>query len=234
MTTQTATTTEELVQSCMSLVHHLARQYTSQNSSLSLEDLVSEGYVGLVQASQKFEEGRGVKFSTFATSRIRGAMMDSLRREMPLSRPMAERVAQYASLSEQVSAGTGREPTANEVARSLNLSPAKAVEVMRMRTLRLSSLDAQVDEQHQDIADEEETPEEQVVQTVLHEELRGHVARLTPRDREIIQRIYWLRQKHSQVAIDLGISESRVSQLQTRALGQLRRMLESDEELVAA
>jgi RNA polymerase sigma factor for flagellar operon FliA len=105
---------------------------------------------------------------------------------------------------------------------------------MRMRTLRLSSLDVKVDEQHQDIADEEETPEEQVVQTVLHEELRGHVARLTPRDREIIQRIYWLRQKHSQVASDLGISESRVSQLQTRALGQLRRMLESDEELVAA
>jgi RNA polymerase sigma factor FliA len=227
-------TPEELVRSCMTLVHHLARQYASQNSRISFEDLVSEGYVGLVQAARKFEEGRGVKFSTFATTRIRGAMMDSMRRDRPLSRPMAEKIAQFASLAEQTAASAGREPTQIEVARKLKLSLSKASEVMRMRSLRLTSLDVQADEMHQEVADEEQTPEEQAVQTVLHEELRVHVARLIPRDREIIQRIYWLRQKHSQVADDLGISESRVSQLQTRALGRLREMLDDQDELKAA
>jgi RNA polymerase sigma factor (sigma-70 family) len=55
-----------------------------------------------------------------------------------------------------------------------------------------------------------------------------------PRDREIIQRIYWQRQKHSQVATDLGISESRVSQLQARALARLRCMMQEDTALSAA
>jgi RNA polymerase sigma factor for flagellar operon FliA len=227
-------TPEELVQSCMTLVHHLARQYSSQNASISLEDLVSEGYVGLVQASQKFEAGRGVKFSTFATTRIRGAMMDSMRRDRPLSRPMAEKIAKVASMSEHLAAKAGREPTQAEVARNLQLSPAKAREVMRMRSLRVTSLDAQSEELHHEFADDDDTPEEQAIQTVLKQELRGHVARLMPRDRDIIHRIYWKQQKHSQVADDLGISESRVSQLQTRALGRLREMLTEDDAVKAA
>ena len=227
-------TPEELVESCMTLVHHLARQYSSQNASISREDLVSEGYVGLVQASQKFEAGRGVKFSTFATTRIRGAMMDSMRRDRPLSRPMAEKIAKVASMSEHLAAKAGREPTQAEVARNLQLSPAKAREVMRMRSLRVTSLDAQSEELHHEFADDDDTPEEQAIQTVLKQELRGHVARLMPRDRDIIHRIYWKQQKHSQVADDLGISESRVSQLQTRALGRLREMLTEDEAVKAA
>ena len=227
-------TPEELVESCMTLVHHLARQYSSQNASISLEDLVSEGYVGLVQASQKFEAGRGVKFSTFATTRIRGAMMDSMRRDRPLSRPMAEKIAKVASMSEHLAAKAGREPTQAEVALNLELSPAKAREVMRMRSLRVTSLDAQSEELHHEFADDDDTPEEQAIQTVLKQELRGHVARLMPRDRDIIHRIYWKQQKHSRVADDLGISESRVSQLQTRALGRLREMLTEDEAVKAA
>lgn len=225
---------EELVESCMTLVHHLARQYASQNSNISLEDLVSEGYVGLVQASQKFEEGRGVKFSTFATTRIRGAMMDSLRRDRPLSRPMAEKIAKVSSLSEHMAAREGREPTQIEVARKLCLTPAKASEVMRMRSLRLTSLEAQTEELHHEFADDGDTPEDQAILGVMKKELRGYVARLMPRDRDIIHRIYWQRQKHSKVAEDLGISESRVSQLQTRALGRLREMLADDEEVKVA
>jgi RNA polymerase sigma factor FliA len=223
-------TPEELVESCVTLVHHLARQYASQNARISLEDLVSEGYVGLVQASKKFDGTRGVKFSTFATTRIRGAMMDSLRRARPLSRPMAEKIAKVSSLSEHMAAKDGREPTQAEVACKLNLSPAKASEVMRMRALRLTSLDLQTEEMHHEFADDDDTPEEQAIQTVLQQELRGHVARLMPRDRDIIHRIYWLRQKHNRVAEDLGISESRVSQLQTRALSRLRDMLDEDQD----
>lgn len=227
-------TPEELVESCVTLVHHLARQYASQNSKISLEDLIGEGYIGLVQAAQKFDQRRGVKFSTFATTRIRGAMMDSMRRSRPLSRPMAEKIAKVSSLSDNMTAEAGREPTQTEIARKLRLSPTKASEVMRMRSLRLTSLDLQSEEMHREFADDEDTPEEQAIQTVLQQELRGHVARLLPRDREIIHRIFWLRQKHSAVAEDLGISESRVSQLQTRALGRLREMLNEDDDLKAA
>jgi RNA polymerase sigma factor for flagellar operon FliA len=221
-------TPEELIESCVSLVHHLARQYAAQNTNISLEDLISEGYIGLVQAAHKFEEGRGVKFSTFASARIRGAMMDSMRRSRPVSRPMAEKIAQVITLSENTTARKGREPTQAEVARKLHLSAAKAGEVMRMRSLRLTSLEAHAEDLHHEFADQQDTPEDLALQIVLRQELRSLVDRLRPRDREIIYRIYWLRQKHSKVAKELGISESRVSQLQSRALNRLRRMLAED------
>jgi RNA polymerase sigma factor for flagellar operon FliA len=225
---------EQLVESCITLVHHLARQYAIHNASVSLEDLVSEGFIGLVQASQKFEPSRGVKFSTFATTRIRGAIMDSLRRDRPLSRPMLEKVTRFQALHEQLSGTLGRNPTEPELARSLRVTTKKLREIRRMHGLRVTSLDLQVDTMHQEVQDKSDSPEEVAVASTLKRELHGHVARLIPRDREIIQRIYWQRQKHSQVATDLGISESRVSQLQARALARLRCMMQEDTALSAA
>ena len=225
---------EELVGSCITLVHHLARQYAAHNSVVSLEDLVSEGFIGLVQAAQKFEPSRGVKFSTFATTRIRGAIMDSLRRDRPLSRPMLEKVTRFQALHEQLSESLGRDPTEPELARRLRVSPLKLREIRRMHALRVTSLDLHVDKMHQEVQDHSESPEEVAVASTLKRELRVHVARLLPRDREIIQRIYWQRQRHSQVATELGISESRVSQLQARAIARLRNMMEQDGALSAA
>jgi RNA polymerase sigma factor for flagellar operon FliA len=225
---------EELIEGCITLVHHLARQYVAHNSAVSLEDLIGEGYIGLVQAAKKFEFDRGVKFSTFATTRIRGAMMDSLRRDRPLSRPMAEKVTRLQTTHEELSERLGRPPTEPELARKLSVSPAKLREIRRMRALRVTSLDVQVDELHQEVQDDSDSPEQMAVTAMLKRELRGHVARLIPRDREIIERVYWQRQKHSQVAYELGISESRVSQLQSRALARLQSMMAEDDAVSAA
>lgn len=233
MTTTTTTTTtnkqtaEEMVQSCMTLVRYLAHQYASQ-TSVSFEDLVSEGYIGLMQASRNFDESRGAKFSTFATTRIRGAILDAIRRAHPLPRPMAEKVRALASFSEEKVAATGCEPTEAEVAQRLQISTVQAGEATRMRKLRVISLDVWVDEMHHEVTDESDTPEGKALKSILKTELRGHVAQLVPRDREIIQRIYWDRQNQNEVAHELGISESRISQIQTRALGRLRGMMESD------
>jgi RNA polymerase sigma factor for flagellar operon FliA len=225
---------DELVQSCITLVHHVARQYAAHNASVSLEDLVGEGFIGLVQAAQKFEPARGVKFSTFATTRIRGAIMDSLRRDRPLSRPMLEKITRFQTQHQQLAEALGRDPTEPELARRLRVSPLKLREIRRMHALRVTSLDLHVDKMHQEVQDKSDSPEEVAVASTLKRELRGHVARLLPRDREIIQRIYWQRQKHSQVASELGISESRVSQLQARAIARLRCMMQEEGALNAA
>lgn len=219
---------DELVTSCDKLVQSLARKYAGSHGACSLEDLAGEGYVGLLQAAQKFQPGRGIRFSTFAAPRIRGAMLDLLRRESPLSRPMATHVAKLKAEQDALWVRLGREPTQAELARRLPLSIKKANEVLGFRALRVISLDMQTDELGADVADSSASPEDLAVRNCVTRELTTYLARLQPQDREIIERIYWWHQKHIEVAVALGISASRVSQRRARALQRLREMITAD------
>jgi RNA polymerase sigma factor for flagellar operon FliA len=206
----------------------MARRYATRYSGTSVEDLASEGFLGLVQAAQKFQPKRGVQFSTFAVPRIRGAMIDLLRRESPLSRPMAKHVADLKSEQDALRERLGREPTQGELAEELNLSARKTSEVLAIRSLRLLSLEDQADDISAFLSDRQASPEDVAVRTAIKQELDAYLARLQPNDREVIERIYWCHQKHVEVAADLGISPSRVSQVRSRALRRLRQMLAAD------
>jgi RNA polymerase sigma factor for flagellar operon FliA len=221
-------TQDELVESCLRLVQRVAGEFASQHSGSSFDDLVGEGHVGLVQAAQKFEPERGVRFSTFAAPRIRGAIIDALRRENLLSRPMAELVVMAKARQDELCARLGREPTQEEIAGELRLTPERAREVMALRSLRVSSLEAHGADLGFSCEDGRDSPEELAMQAQLGLELQGYLNRLRPGDREILKRIYWWHQKHIEVAADLGISASRVSQRRTRALILLREMMAED------
>jgi RNA polymerase sigma factor FliA len=218
---------EDLIEGCIYLVKHVAHQYASQHSSISFEDLVSEGYVGLVQAARKFDPDRGALFATFAIPRIRGAILDAMRRDSLVSRPMASRIAQYRTEYQDLVDSLDREPTVDEVASRLNLSLKQAAEVMKLRSLRVTSLENQAEVQSR-VEDDSASPEEQALQALLGLELKNYLERLQPHDREIIVRIYWWHQRQKEVADALGISASRVSQRRSRALHNLRRMMTED------
>jgi RNA polymerase sigma factor for flagellar operon FliA len=220
-------TQDELVASCTRLVERYARQYAKQHGGISVEDLAGEGYIGLVQAAQKFEPGRGTRFTTFAAPRIRGAMIDALRRENPLSRPMADHVAKLKTGQETLRTRLGREPTESELAKELQISDEKAAEIINLRSLRITSLDAQADELAPYLSDERASPEDLAMQAMVSRELFRYLALLRPLDREILVRVYWWHQKHIEVAADLGISASRVSQRRSRALKRLRELIDA-------
>jgi RNA polymerase sigma factor for flagellar operon FliA len=225
---------EELIQSCILLVHHLARQYATPRSSVSLEDLIGEGYLGLVQAARKYDSRRSVRFSTYASTRVRGAMMDSLRRARPLSRPMETKISRLQAARRELAARLEREPTETELANRLRVSAAKLHEIERMAELQVTSLDCSLDGGSNEVPDGSESPEHLAVDAMFRRQLRRYVGRLEPRDREIILSVYWREQKLSEVAHRLGITQSRVSQLQARALSRLRSMIEEEDTLEAA
>jgi RNA polymerase sigma factor for flagellar operon FliA len=131
---------EELITGYSGLVVTIARQY-ARHSGTSIEDLVSEGYVGLVQAARKFQSRRGTQFSTFAAPRIRGAILDALRRDNLLSRPMAAEVARLKVKHDSLSSTLGRDPTQDEIAGALGISPDRAGQVLGFRGLTVTSLD---------------------------------------------------------------------------------------------
>ena len=218
---------EDLIEGCLYLVRHVAHHYASPHAALSFEDLVSEGYVGLIQAAHKFDPERGALFATFAVPRIRGAILDALRRDSLVSRPMASRIAQYRTEYQELVSSFGHEPPAEEVAEKLDLSLEQARDVMNLQSLRITSLESQIEVQSR-VEDQRDSPEEQAIHALLGLELNGYLERLQPHDREIIVRIYWWHQRQKEVAEALGISASRVSQRRSRALHHLRQMMSED------
>jgi RNA polymerase sigma factor for flagellar operon FliA len=109
-----------LVADHVGLVHHVARQLASRLSTeAELDELVSAGSVGLMQAAEAFEPARGLSFSTFAVPRIRGAMLDELRRIDPMPRNVRRRTRDVVRARETLAASLHRPATASEIARQL-------------------------------------------------------------------------------------------------------------------
>jgi RNA polymerase sigma factor for flagellar operon FliA len=227
-------TREELIESCIPMVYHFASRMNAGNTYLDYTDIVSEGYVGLVQAANSYDETMGASFSSFAAQRIRGAMIDAVRSAAPLSRKTAATVRQYEDAVDQVTAETRRSAEDEEVAARLNIGVKDVKKMKSWNSFRLLSLDDHhPDSQSFDIADDFSL-EDDVIASVSGDSLRSYIDRLLPRDRQIIDRIYFQGYSQRTVAQSYNISESRLSQVRRRALESLRSMIETDGELAAA
>ena len=215
------------------MVSYYARRLTQPNGPLDLEDAIGEGYVGLVRAANSFDPERGINFSTYAAISINGAIIDALRRVSPGSRAARRDYRAYDQARGEMTAELGREPSEAEVAARLNLDLTRLEDMHRYRTLRVVSIDAEIDSSgERDIGADEDT-EEYVLSRVEALEVRRLIASLMPREREIIFRHYIQGHSQRHIAEDLQVSESRISQLQRRALLHLRAMMSSDEAIAA-
>jgi len=216
------------------MVYHFASRMNSGNTYLDYSDIVSEGYVGLVQAANAYDETMGASFSSFAAQRIRGAMIDAVRSAAPLSRKTAATVKQYEEAVDRVTGATGRAAEDEEVATVLNLELREVKKMKNWNNFRVLSLDDHRPEsQAIDVADDWSL-EDNVIASVSRYTLRRYMSRLLPRDRAIIESIYFQGQSQRDVARAYNISESRLSQVRRRALENLRSMIEADGELIAA
>src|SRR5437016_13697402 len=114
-----------LTQQHVGLVHHVARQLARRlHDKIDLDELVSAGSIGLMQAAASYEPSRGLTFSTYAVPRIRGSMLDELRRHDHMSRGARRTVRSIAGARETLVHRLGREPRSAEIARELNVSVA--------------------------------------------------------------------------------------------------------------
>ena len=111
---------DSLVQRHIGLVHYLARRlHRTLADEADLDELVSAGMLGLLHAAEGFDTGRGLAFSTYAATRIRGAMLDELRRIDPLTRTARERVRHVEHIGDQLAQLLHRRPTSHELADAL-------------------------------------------------------------------------------------------------------------------
>jgi RNA polymerase sigma factor for flagellar operon FliA len=199
-----------LIESYMPLVYYLAHRRRRLTGS-ELNELVSAGAVGLLHAVERFDPGMGFKFSTYATRRIDGAMLDQLRQQAPISRSAAVARRKIATARTQIESRTGRRAREQEVVRELGVEPTQ------YRVWEQESVRAEVA-----LSDQLEAPPTDEFRDQDSEWVRGAIGRLRPSHQKVIALAFYEGLSGKEIAGILGVSESRVSQLRATALAQLK------------
>jgi RNA polymerase sigma factor FliA len=232
----------QLLDRYLGLVYHAAREMMKRAPrEIELHDLVSAGTIGLVQALEGFDPSRGLAFSTYAVPRIRGSILDELRSHDRMPRTVRTRRRAIAAARSQLQHALGRAPSSSEVADALGVDLATLwkweQDIDRRATVALDQSaspggsDTPLVESIADPAAAE--PHAAITQAESLSELRGAFDALPPRERLVLTLYYYEELNLRQIGEVLHITESRVSQIRTRALAHLREGLAELEEEAA-
>jgi RNA polymerase sigma factor for flagellar operon FliA len=226
-----------MIEDNLPLVSHILGKMGAVLSSgaIEKEDAYSYGVEGLIQAVDKFDPSHGAAFSTFALVRIRGAILDAVRRHDALPRSLRKLQRVVENADQELAQRLGRWPTARETALVTNLSPLQVMKTRQLRRMRIVSLehmmtnDPERRSMNWDIEDTDEgtNPDVRLDDSAMKEMLEQAVASLAPRDRRIIEMRYKQSLPISSIGRQLEVSDSRISQLHKRILVELRERLQS-------
>lgn len=223
---------QQRVEAGLPFVESLARRMAStMPHSIDLGDLVQDGVLGLIDAVHRFDEGRGIKFETFAERRIRGAMIDALRKDAwPRGIRRARREIEAAR--EQLRRELGAEPSMADLARRVGVPEVQLERmIIRINTIESTSPLANLDTLDSAslppvlVPSEPASPDSLVERNQTRGRVRGALSRLPARERRILALYYFGEATMKQIGQEIGVNESRVSQLHARAIQRLRRLL---------
>jgi RNA polymerase sigma factor for flagellar operon FliA len=225
------TARDTLLNEHLGLVHHVARRLAARLAAdLELGELVSAGSIGLMNAIEGFDPSRGLSFSTFAAPRIRGAILDELRRQDHATRSVRRKAREIQVAREALVQQLGAAPTDRQLSERLEIE----VETLWRWQSEVSGTDPlPIDRPVKD----DERPEaaalslagatgEQIEDELsLREEtdaLRRAIGLLKPQEQTVLALYYFEELTQEEVAAVLGVTASRISQIRSRALAKLR------------
>lgn len=222
---------EALLTQNIGLVHHVARQLANHLSSAAeLDELVSSGTLGLVQAVDAFDRSRGLSFSTYAVPRIRGAILDELRKQDHVPRNVRRRSREVARASDSLAVLLRRAPTTEELSSHLNV-PTDMVRKWQLDAegAALCSLDQPMrsDPSGATLGDTMTDDRVTSIDELLSREqevgqLKQAIALLKEQERTVLALNFFEELKLQEIATVLGLSVCRISQIRTAALSKLR------------
>ncbi|HKC29365.1 MAG TPA: sigma-70 family RNA polymerase sigma factor [Jatrophihabitans sp.] len=228
-------TPDELIRAHLPLVRHLVNELVQRiPTHVNRDDLVSAGMVALVTSARGFDGSRGVPFGRFASIRIRGALTDELRTMDWASRAVRSRAREAESVRTILANRLGRSADRQEVAAEMGVRvdelDAIDADVHRAALLSLQSLTP--DETADRLPSTIDGPEHLLVRREQLGMLRDAIDELPERLRTVVEEYFFAQRKMADIADDLGVTESRVSQMRSEALTLLRAGLRvaSDDE----
>ncbi len=222
---------DQLIVEYVELVRIIAgRLFTSFNSNVEYDDLVSYGVLGLIDAIEKFDIDKHVKFETYANIRIRGAIVDQIRAMDWIPRSTRQKYKQLEDAMSKLHGIHGAEVDNQLIADEMNLTLAELSKLMgEVSSLSVMSLDEKVAENSNfSIRDKDidGSPEKKLFEGETKRLLVERIESLPERERMIIDLYYFSELTYKEIAEVLGISESRISQLHTKAISKLRTSIE--------
>lgn len=214
------------------LVLSVAKRYTGRG--IPLLDLVQEGIIGLMRATKKFEPERGNRFSTYATWWIRQAITRSIDNNARIIRlPVHKNIEinKVAYTRNELMQEFGREPTEEEIAEVLEMSPQQVLETMRISQTPISLELPQDDDENRTLADlipddEASSPEESTTEMIMQEQIKDVLDELPMREARVIMLRYGFQDGRTytlqEVGDAMGITRERVRQIESQAMSRLR------------
>jgi RNA polymerase sigma factor FliA len=215
-------------------VEALARRMAaSMPHSIDIGDLVQDGVIGLIDAAQRFDQGRGIKFETFAERRIRGAMIDALRKDA-WPRGVRRQRRELEAAREELRRELGCEPSMADLAAKVG-SDEKRLSRTIVRINTIESTSPLASAEHLDescipaalMPSEPERPDAAYERNEIGGRVRAAIEALPTRERKVIGLYYYGEVTMKQIGQEIGVNESRVSQLHARAIRRLRDALGS-------
>jgi len=227
-------TRDTLLHQHLGLVYHVANELSRALAhDVELDDLVSAGTLGLIKALEHFEPTRGLSLSTFAVPRIRGAMLDELRRVDRVPRSVRRKTRQIDVMSLTLAGSLGRAPQPGELADGLGIDTLTLWRWQAEREwTRFTSIDRalsgadngrRVSDWVNDVAGAD--VDEVITQDQEAARLRDALLDLSEQERTVVSLYYFDELKLRDIARILDVTESRVSQIHSKALQKLRRKL---------
>jgi RNA polymerase sigma factor for flagellar operon FliA len=224
---------DELLVANLSLVHHVARQMVRNvRQDVDFDEVISAGTIGLIHAVESFDPARGLAFSTYAAPRIRGAILDDLRRRDHVPRSVRRKQRELNKARDTLAGRLDRQPTDQELAEELGVAVEK---VWRWQEEAEYASHVSMDEPAerpkgrgvtQGETLEDPTGKDNAEAQLNHLEevalIREGILSLKEQERLVLSLYYFEELKLHEIASILGVTESRVSQIRSKAIANLR------------
>lgn len=200
--------------------------------NVEYDDLVGYGVFGLIDAIDKFDTCKDVKFETYASLRIRGAILDQIRKMDWIPRTIRQRQKKIDAVIREIETATGRSATDEEIAKGLGISDEEYLDWQsQMKITGVVSLNEYIEQGGPELAGDKvgasgyEVPESVAEQVELKEQLKEALEVLTEKEKKVVMLYYYEDLTLKEISHILEVSESRVSQLHTKALLKMKKKL---------
>lgn len=223
---------ERLIHNHLGLVRKIAwHTHARVSTALDIEELVQIGMIALIEAARTFEDRGHAAFATYANVRVRGAMIDALRKQATMCRSALKRRRELNAARDLLAGQLGRPPTDVELAAHFEMPLAAIQEAIHAtQGLRYESIEEVYSDHSIWFADEEPDAFEQLHSAGLREALVGAIRKLPEREAMVLQLYFVEEMNLEEIGQTMGVGAARICQIKKAALSKVRQMLKGWEE----